>query len=73
MRTVFSRFKVSLGPFSAYHDQNQLDTRIHTYHVIQIGIIQMQIGNLNDFGLDKMGMDQNYHIITGDNFAPNLQ
>ena len=33
-------------------------TDTDSYPVIQIGVIQMQIGNLNIFGYDRMRMDQ---------------
>ena len=46
---------VSLGPFWNYQDEPQSDDILH---IPEIGIIQMQIGNLYNFGYDKMRIDQ---------------
>ena len=40
-----------------------------TYPALQICIIQMQLGNLNNYGYDRMMMD----LLTGGNFSPNLK
>ena len=48
---------VCLGPVSTNHDQNQTDF-FFTYSGLQFGIMQMQLGNLNNFDYDRMRMDQ---------------
>ena len=50
---------ISLSPFSTYYDQNQSDDKCRlSYPTFEIVIIQMQIGNLNNFGYNRIRMDQ---------------
>ena len=44
-----------------------------TYPGLQNGITEIQIGNLNYFGYDRMRMTKTSQTLTRDNFSPNLQ
>ena len=49
---------MSLGPFSTYHDQNQSNDRYRLHTQDYRSVLQLQIGNSNNFGYDRIRMDQ---------------